>query len=930
MSADPAGELTPEQWQRLQALFADSCDLPASQRDAFIARADGSDGLRRHLAGMLASDTDARVRLARVIEEAARMAAPAERWSGRRFGAYRAVREIGRGGMGVVLEAVRDDVHKRVAVKIAPWASNVALIRERFRLEGQILAALEHPNIARFLDAGTEDDVPFVVMEYVEGVPITEYCATRQLGVRERLDLFRRVCAAVHVAHERLIVHRDLKPANILVDDSGVPKLLDFGIAKLLNPVTAGDVTAGVAMWTPDYSSPEQVRNGPITVRTDVYSLGLILYELLTGTRAQVADSSSALALDRSICETEPMRPSEHAAAAGDGARARRLRGDLDLVVMTAIRKEPEQRYASAAALSDDIGRYLDGRPLLARPSSALYRARKLVRRHRVAAIAALLLIATGVTGITATVYQARRAERRFQQVRSLANAVVFDLHDRIATIPGSTQARQVLVQTALTYLENLKDDATGDATLSAELAAAYLKIASVQGSPLEANLGDMRGAIASFARAEALLEPLAQKGDAEARLRLATAAHERGLVHLALGDARAAKAAYDRSLERVEPLLTLQPDHAAPLSLMVGVYADLTQVAGDQRDLASAGAAAARAVQMAQRLVALDPANREHRHHLASGHATLARVAANAGRIEEAAANFRVANDIREQLLREEPASLDYRRSLLVGYGNYGDVLGARLGANLGDTYGAEKAFARAVEIAESIRDQDPVDRRAVFDLASVKLRLGTLLTAEPDRVAEGLRHLEESARLNAGLLAQEPASNRYGYFGLVLDRRMGDALVMLGRRTEGARLLEKVRSDAPRMLKGPNGPNARVQLVLATLSLAAVHADAGDSRAGGLATFAMTELSEKPLDVPEIDAGAYATLGRTYLALATRSRTGEREDLLERAAASLEKSIALWQQAKLSPALEARRTNELAKLAGDLAASRRGRFRP
>jgi tetratricopeptide (TPR) repeat protein len=918
MPADPA--LSPPEWEQLQALFATACELPDEARAAFVAQAPGGEAIRRHLAGMLAGDASAQARLAQVVGDAASAPASADLWIGRRFGPYRVTREIGRGGMGVVLEGVRDDYHKRVAIKIAPWSRDAALLRERFRLEGQILAALEHPHIARFLDAGTEGEVPFVVMEYVEGRPITAFADQHRLDLRARLELFRKVCGAVHAAHEHLIVHRDLKPANILVDAEGAPRLLDFGIAKLLDPVARGDLTAGVGMWTPDYTSPEQVRNGAVSVRTDVYSLGLILYELLTGARAQIADTSSALALDRSICETEPARPSDRVAAAGDRVTARRLRGDLDTIVTMAIRKEPERRYASASALSDDIGRYLDARPVLARPSTALYRVGKLVRRHRVATAAALLLAASAAAGVTATIYQARRAEYRFRQVRSLANAVVFDVHDRIAKLPGSTEARQALVRTALTYLENLKDDAASDEALSAELAAAYEKIANVQGNPLSPNLGDMQGAVSSFRRAEELLTPIAAKGNGEVQLRLAAVAHGRGLVHRALGDVKEATSAYAQSREIGERLLAETPDHREALTLMGTVYADISQAARDLRDKTAAAEAADRAVATVRRLVDLDPQSRDHRTALASAYSAAAGVAAEAPRLEEAAANYRIAIDIREHLMREDPNTLTYRRNLIVGYGNLADILGARLGSNLGDVPGAETALTRASELAEWIHSRDPADRRAMFDLANVKYRYGTLLIGEDGRAGDGLRVLQEAAALNDKLLAEEPDSNRYAFLALLLDRRIGEALTLLGRRADAARMFERVRASGPKLVKGPNAPAVRLQMALVAVKLAALQAEAGDARASATTALALNEMTSKPPDVPQVDAEAYATLGRAYLALANSDRTGARDAHRAAATANLTKSAELWKQAQVPASRESRRATALEQIAADL----------
>jgi eukaryotic-like serine/threonine-protein kinase len=288
-------------WERLEELFARAIELPRERRAAFAESETASDPeLRAELLALLDHDTGAAGRIAQAIGNAAKAASLTTEWAGRRFGPYRIVREIGRGGMGMVFEALHDDdeYRKTVSLKIGLWWHDVDLLRERFRHERQILAGLEHPNIARFLDGGTQDGIPYFAMEYVEGCPITEYARRRGLKLRDRIELFRQVCAAVQYAHQNLLVHRDLKPGNILVNEEGLPKLLDFGIAKLLSPApeAAFHTLTGTAPWTPHYASPEQVQGRPITTRTDVYSLGLILFELLVGERAQKADPSSPAA----------------------------------------------------------------------------------------------------------------------------------------------------------------------------------------------------------------------------------------------------------------------------------------------------------------------------------------------------------------------------------------------------------------------------------------------------------------------------------------------------------------------------------------------------------------------------------------------------------------------------------------------------------
>jgi tetratricopeptide (TPR) repeat protein len=500
-----------ERWQRLNDLFHAAADLPPERRQAFLnIEASGDEELRAQLEGMLAQEAEANSRLSEVIGSVAAAATGANAWTERRFGPYRIVREIGRGGMGIVFEAARDDqeYRKRVALKIAPGWHNPEPAGQRFRRERQILAELEHPNIARFLDGGAEEGLPYFAMELVEGAPITEYCRKHTLSIRERVGLFLQVCSAVHYAHQRLVIHRDIKPSNILVSPEGVPKLLDFGIAKILED-QGGDTqtTIGRMMWTPDYASPEQVRGSSITTRTDVYALGLLLFEMLTGERGQLADSSSPLALDRSICETEIPAASRTAARLGDRIVAKLLEGDLDTILAKALQKDSGQRYGSVGELMDDIRRYLNGEVVQARPATLAYRTGKFVRRNRLPVIAGVVVAFTIAVGVTATLRQARRAERRFGEVRKLANTFLFDFHDRIQNLPGSTEARSFVVKTAINYLDSLSRDASGDNALLLELASAYHKVGVAQGDYLNPNLGQPKDAIASFDKAIHLAE---------------------------------------------------------------------------------------------------------------------------------------------------------------------------------------------------------------------------------------------------------------------------------------------------------------------------------------------------------------------------------------------------------------------------------------
>ena len=524
---------------------------------------------------------------------------------GVRVGPYRLVRELGRGGMGTVYLAVRsdDEYQKRVAVKVLRRGMDTEAIIRRFRHERQILASLQHPYIATLLDGGTTDGgLPYFAMEYVEGQLISSYCDTRALNTSARLELFRKVCSAVHYAHQNLVIHRDIKPANVIVTSDGTPKLLDFGIAKLLNPELAGQTiaptAAGLHLMTPEYASPEQVRGEPVTTASDIYSLGILLYELITGRRPYRLTSRAPAELVQVICHATPLRPSTAVTATVDAgaesttspegdattvhltplpinptpARAerlkRRLAGDLDTIVLKALSKEPDRRYTSVDQFSEDIRRHLVGLPVIARKDTLRYRASKFVQRNRAivaaGAIAFLALIAAvGVTTWQARVASRQRelAEQRFNDVRVLANTFLFDLHDAIRDLPGSTPARQMLVTRGLEYLDKLAGEAGGAGAglpaLRRELANGYVRLGDVQGRPFNPNLGDTSGALASYRKAVALLEADygINPGDARTRRDLAIAYLRVSSLLSAMGDTKESLDLAQKALTVLGPL---------------------------------------------------------------------------------------------------------------------------------------------------------------------------------------------------------------------------------------------------------------------------------------------------------------------------------------------------------------------------------------
>ncbi|HUA62981.1 MAG TPA: serine/threonine-protein kinase [Verrucomicrobiae bacterium] len=387
----------PVQWERIQQIFDEASQMPSERREEWLGSACGQDRTLylQVQSLLLASGEESGLLEREIASYATRVTAAPER-----IGPYRVVSEIGRGGMGAVYLAERADeqYQRRVAIKVVRGgAASPSELARRFRMERQILAGLQHPNIAQMLDGGvTEDGIPYLVMEFVDGVRIDQYCGLNRVSVRQRIELFRQVCSAVQHAHRNLVVHRDIKPSNILVTAEGVPKLLDFGIAKLLRPAdTTGAAPLTAALTTPaerpmtrEYASPEQVRGEPVTTATDVYALGIVLYELLAGRHPFADFRTDFLTLERAICERDPLRPSAVApASAGE------LKGDLNAIVMKAIRKEQAARYASAEQFSEDLGRYLDGFPVIASQGTRRYRTGKFIRRHRLGVSAAAVFV---------------------------------------------------------------------------------------------------------------------------------------------------------------------------------------------------------------------------------------------------------------------------------------------------------------------------------------------------------------------------------------------------------------------------------------------------------------------------------------------------------------------------------------------------------
>jgi len=758
--------MDPERWQRVKEAFQSALDLPPEERsiylDGFCAaepdlRSEIDSLLRHHHeAGTLMDKPPA---IAGVIADNEH-----DSWVGKNIGPYQTVARIGEGGMGAVYRAIRVDDHylKNVAIKLVRGGLATGHILRRFKSERQIMASLDHPNIARLLDGGTTDDgLPYLVMEHIDGRPIDEYCDSKRLTTVERLKLFCQVCSAVQYAHQSLVVHRDLKPGNILVTADGTPKLLDFGIAKLLEPElffqTAELGGTMAKAMTPEFASPEQVRGDPVTTASDVYSLGVILYRLLTGHAPYRVDTANPLDLARVISEVEPERPSvvidrtaaitghdgkprqltpEEVSQVRDGRPAalrRNLAGDIDNIVLKALRKEPARRYGSAEQFSEDINRYLDGLPVQARSDTIFYRTGKFVRRNKIPVAAVALVLVSLVTGIVLTVRQARIAEReravaqrRFDDVRSLAHHLLFDIHDSIQFLPGAIPARKLIVDDALQYLDNLAKESSGDISLQQELAQAYEKVGDVQGLPGRSNLGDSAGATESYRKSLAIREAVARAlpqdmqarvGLSQAYLRLGTMLESSGKYEEALSD-------YNRALEIRKQLAAENPGNrraqsglAAAYDAMGGVTVSLGQL---ESSLENRKAEAA----IFDSLLADDPSNPAYRYNSALGHKKVGAIFHRTARWDQALQEYQHAGAIDEALVKENPNDTDNLHGLAVDSNAIGDIL-----LQKGDAAGALKHFRQAAEIDEKMAAADPKDVSPRRHLVGDYSRIGKAL---------------------------------------------------------------------------------------------------------------------------------------------------------------------------------------------------------
>ncbi|HEX7880293.1 MAG TPA: serine/threonine-protein kinase, partial [Candidatus Eisenbacteria bacterium] len=736
-----------DHWKRIQDLFEELLDLDEADCERRIESVDNE--VAAEVRSLLRAHRAASGFLDRTDPSGPSGPTPVGSWGtrlesafapGMRLGPYRLEEEIGHGGMGIVFRATRDDENftKEVAVKLIDPGRRSDDILRRFRAERQILAMLDHPHIARLVDGGTAPDgSPYLVMDFVSGRPLLEYCDHHRLGIDQRLALFLAVCDAVQFAHQRLVVHRDLKSDNILVTDDGTPRLLDFGIARLLTPEgDTGTLTLPMQrMLTPDYASPEQVRGEPVTVAGDVYSLGVILYELLSGSRPHKFKTRSPEEILRVITQEEPVAPSAamarsatQLAAEQRGDTTRRLRkriaGDLDDVVLKCLEKDPARRYGTAEQLAADIRRHLAGEPVSARGHTTAYLISRFVRRHRVAVTSGSLVLVALLIGLGATMWQAREAkrerdlaERRFADVRELAHAVVFPIHDAIINLPGSTKAREILVEHALRYLDGLSRDAgADDPKLLLELGDAYGKIGDVQGRPMWPNLGQSEAALASYDRALALLDrACAAMPDSVIPINdyLVTMQRRADLLNT-MGRPDEALAQSVAAGGRAREGARRHPTSVLLHKCVVVSYARLSDMYLARGDTAAALAAGDTLSVSADALVRLAPDDPDNRRSQMISAAKGADLLAHQGHRAAADSSYRVAVRLASEAAREFPDNTDAMRDLSIVYGMFGFFQ-----SEAGDIDSALATYEKGMQIVADLAERDPDNVNNQADVA-------------------------------------------------------------------------------------------------------------------------------------------------------------------------------------------------------------------
>lgn len=702
--------LDPESWKSISPHLDRALDLPEDERAAWLkSLSDEDPTMAAHLREML--DEHRMLAQERFMEQSPSSGPAGPAAQGGTIGSYRLLAVIGEGGMGTVWLAERSDgeFQQKVAIKLLRPGADRPSLKHRFLKERQFLANLNHASVARLLDAGeTNDGRPYLIMEYVDGVPIDVY--TAPLDTSDCITLFLKVCEGVAHAHNRLIVHRDLKPSNILVDSNGQPKLLDFGIAKLLDD--SGNATRTIERaLTPNYASPEQFHGQPQTIATDIYSLGAVLYKLLTGrspheTGAEPTPVPAVLTGGREI--TSPTRLKAN------------LPKDIDYILGKALRTEPDERYVSVDAFSDDLRALLDWRPVQARSGDRWYRTRKFLRRHWIPVAAASVMMAGLAVGLYVANRERTVAQRRFAQVRQLANRVL-SLDMELRSLPGAVRARQEIVSMSLEYLEALRPEARADQRLAMEIATTYSRLARAQGVPVSLNLGQYEQAEESLRKAEDLIESILAASPSHWAATSASIqiAHDRMILADSRGKPDEALAQARKAVARSEAFLAM--DNIKPLdrSRITEVYVNVALAHKNQHRYEDAVRYASSAVQQLE----AGPADLSTLSNAWS-------IVADARRaMGDLTGSLQAIVKARSAVERDDPNAYLHWSYLFNVLWREGLVRGAANGPSLGQTAEATAVFQQAIDVLEREAAKDPNEAASRMRFASAGRELGAVL---------------------------------------------------------------------------------------------------------------------------------------------------------------------------------------------------------
>jgi eukaryotic-like serine/threonine-protein kinase len=757
------------EWHKLKEVFNEAIDLLEDERATFLEKHDES--ICREVEKLIKAHEEAEdfINESAFVDVGLIDENEADFYIGKQIDDYKIQAEIGHGGMGTVYLAAKTDetFDKKVAIKLIKRGMDTSAVLKRFVMERKILAQLENPNIASLIDGGsTKDGLPYLVMEYIEGEPITKFCDSHQYSIEERLELFRKVCSAISYAHQNLVVHRDIKPSNILVTKDGTLKLLDFGIAKLLHPDWSLDTNEATAtmfrLMTPEYASPEQIRGLPITTASDVYSLGVVLYELLSGERPYKIESRLPQEVAQIILTEEPIKPSaisnfkfqisnsksksetnpNNEQLTKDNEQKinpkfqipnlKLLRGDLDNIILKALRKEPERRYQSVQEFSEDIRRHLVGLPVTATADTRFYRIGKFVKRHRFDVALAAIIFLSLLAGITATAWQTRRAnlerekaERRFNESRKLTTFLMSDVLDALGVNAGNAKVQKDLAQNTLTYLDNLAKEESEDGVLLGELASAYVKLGKIQDS----TLNETDASIQSFQKAVELNRQRVALAPNDTAIKRDLVGALGSLSELLIGVEGKTKwfEVCGEILNLQKEILETEPHNVKDLVSLAGSYQSRGEMFDNLKRRDEAVSDYRNALSLIEKAINLSKDSAQtpqEKADLSHKYIWQGEIYAGLEDWQNSANSNRTAGEIAETVWRENPNLMQALRHTVSSHRRLGSAL-----EKLGDLTGMLENFQYSLRLISEERVRNPGARELKHGEAMYDIRVGTAL---------------------------------------------------------------------------------------------------------------------------------------------------------------------------------------------------------